>query len=166
MNVEEFEFKKPGCDISYKLKIMDGDFYVWKYGKWVFKKFKDNYKGYYQSGFNFTKKKTTMIRYHRLIYFAFNPDWNIWDTSKQNTIDHISIDKTNNDISNLRILTQQQQCWNKNCKGYYFIKKSNKWQAKITFNGITKHLGYFETEEEAKQAYQEAKAVLHRIVAP
>lgn len=162
MNVQPFELKKPDCEIIYKLKLENNVFYVWKNGKWVIKKF-SCYKGYYRSCFCFEKYKKTELYLHRLIYYAHNLDWNIWDNSDENTIDHISVIKSNNDISNLRILTNHQQQFNKKCKGYSWHKQHNKWQAKIKLNGRSKHLGYFNTEQEAREAYEQAKAVLHRI---
>ena len=42
----------------------------------------------------------------------------------------------------------------RNGKGYYFNKLANKFQAYIKFKGKTIHLGYFETEEEAKYTYK------------
>ncbi len=169
MNVEEFELKKPGCNKVFKLKIVDGVFYVWKCGKWVAKSPVNNGKGYFQLSFNFEKYVNTRILLHRLIYFAYHPEWDIWDCSGNNTIDHIQHQENeplNNDISNLRILNAQQQQWNKNTKGYHWHKHKNKWEAQITLNRKKKHLGLFVNEEDAKQAYQQAKAVLHRIVAP
>ena len=163
MNIEQFELKKPGGEKIYTLKLVNDDFYVLKSGRWVIKKIKNNAQGYYQTCFYFTKNKQTWIRYHRLIYYAHNQDWNIWDVSNENTIDHISIDKANNDISNLRILNTQQQQWNKNPKGYYWNKKKQKWQAQIMVNSKSVHLGLFNTEQEAKQAYLNAKPIYHVI---
>lgn len=42
-------------------------------------------------------------------------------------------------------------------KGVTWIKKLEKWQARITLNGKRKSLGYFPTKEEAHQAYLSAK---------
>lgn len=163
MNIEAFEFKKPGCDTVYKLKLVNSVFYVWKNKKWVLKKFSIDSKGYFISGFSFEKYKQTFIKLHRLIYYAYHQDWNIFDDSKENTIDHINIEKTNNDISNLRILNKQQQQFNTKCKGYCWHKQTNKWRSQIKLNGIAKHLGLFNTEQEARFAYERAKAVLHKI---
>ena len=41
-------------------------------------------------------------------------------------------------------------------KGVSFHKASNKWRAEIMINGKNKYLGYFKTEIEAHQAYQNA----------
>ena len=163
MNIEQFELKKPDCEKIYKLKLVNSVFYVLKSGKWVLKKFSINTGGYYQSSFNFTKNKRIRISLHRLIYYAHNQDWNIWNDSDENTIDHISIDNSNNDISNLRILTKQEQQWNKNAKGYCWNKRDKKWVAQIMVNSKSVHLGCFDDEEDAKQAYLNAKAIYHVI---
>ena len=39
-------------------------------------------------------------------------------------------------------------------KGVTFQKATNKWHARITINGKSKHIGYFRTELEAHNAYQ------------
>jgi hypothetical protein len=99
--------------------------------------------------------------FHRLIYLFYNPDFDIFN--KKIYIDHIDIDKSNNSIDNLRILTNQQNCFNTNAKGCYFHKKSGKWVAKITINKKSIYLGRHKTEEEAHEAYLEAKKKYHKI---
>lgn len=44
-------------------------------------------------------------------------------------------------------------------KGYYFYKRTNKWKAQIWLFGKLKHLGYFNTEEEAKEVFLQASKV-------
>ncbi|MDS3910727.1 hypothetical protein RJC11_03340 [Staphylococcus hominis] len=44
----------------------------------------------------------------------------------------------------------------KNRKGYYFDKRKKKYIVRIQFKGKTKHIGCFETEQEAKAARQKA----------
>ena len=100
---------------------------------------------------------------HRLVYFAHNQHWDIFDTSKDNIIDHKNRDKTNNTIKNLRVLTNQQNQWNRSAKGYYFEKHANKWRAQIMLNGRKIYLGYFTEEEDAHNAYLKAKAKYHII---
>ena len=48
-------------------------------------------------------------------------------------------------------------------KGYTWHKKSQKWVAKIVVNGVAKHLGLFDKEEDAHQAYLQAKKIYHNI---
>jgi hypothetical protein len=75
-------------------------------------------------------------------------------------IDHKDRDKTNNRITNLRITTRWENVINsdriENCLGYCFYKQTGKWLASIRVEGKRKHLGYFSTEEEARQAYLDA----------
>ncbi len=105
------------------------------------------------------RKKYT---HHRVVYYAHNPDWDIHDSCPNNHIDHIDGDRTNNHISNLRVVTQAEN--NQNlapARGYYFNKSLKKWQSQISINNIQTYLGVFKTEQEAKQAYLKAKKEHH-----
>jgi len=97
--------------------------------------------------------KNITLRAHQFawwMYYREVPDEDL-------VIDHIDRNKTNNRITNLRITTQQENrinCdWVENCKGYYFYKRTGKWKAYIWVNKKQINLGYFSTEEEARQAY-------------
>lgn len=79
-------------------------------------------------------------------------------------IDHINGIKDDNKITNLRDVTHQQNQQNqKNPKGYYLNKKLNKFQSYIALNKKHIHLGYFDTEKEARKAYLDAKKIYHII---
>jgi hypothetical protein len=79
-------------------------------------------------------------------------------------IDHINGDKTDNRIVNLREVTNQQNQHNQTkAKGYNWNKKANKWQSQIRLNNKKIHLGLFDTEVEARNAYLKAKEVYHTI---
>ena len=78
-------------------------------------------------------------------------------------IDHKDRNKSNNKIENLRKVTKQENSFNSNAKGYYYHKKLKKWRAMIGIDGVRKSLGCFETEAEAKVAYQNAKKELYKI---
>jgi hypothetical protein len=79
-------------------------------------------------------------------------------------IDHINGDKTNNFLSNLRIVTNQQNHFNQTkAKGYSWNKRVQKWMAGIRLNGKEKYLGLYDSEAEARAAYLKAKAIYHVI---
>ena len=98
---------------------------------------------------------------HRLIYKYHNEDFDLI-YSHNNQIDHIDINKLNNKIENLRLLTGSQNQRNqhklKNCSSKYrgvcWDKRYSKWRAQIYINGKTKYLGSFDNEEEAYLAYK------------
>lgn len=84
-------------------------------------------------------------------------------------VDHINQIKTDNSICNLRLATQSQNNMNKKAqsnnktglKGVYLYKKNMKYTAAIKANGKRHYLGYFDTPEEAHQAYIKESGELH-----
>ena len=116
--------------------------------------------GYKKYVININNKQYVLSR---IIYKAHNKDWEIDDNGKLNYIDHINRDSTDNRIENLRILTNQQNQFNRNAKGYCWNKHANKWRARISVNGKVKHLGLFDNEEDAHIAYLKAKEIYHII---
>jgi hypothetical protein len=79
-------------------------------------------------------------------------------------IDHIDGNTSNNKIDNLREISHQKNMFNiKKSKGYYFNKTMNKFIAGIKVDYKRKHLGSFDTPEEARQAYLDAKKIYHII---
>ena len=116
---------------------------------------KDDYR---QHQTNINKKLYTTSR---IIYYAFNPDWDIHNSQFNNSIDHVDRNSLNNNLSNLRVATASEQNINRDCvinaKGCSFNKNRNKWQAYISINCKQLHLGCFDTEQEAHQAYQTYK---------
>jgi hypothetical protein len=62
------------------------------------------------------------------------------------------------------MVTSQQNNFNRSeAKGYYWNKKNKKWKAYIFLNGKLHHLGYFVNEDDARQAYLDAKEKMHII---
>ena len=104
------------------------------------------------------------IYLHRLNYYAHNQDWDIYDGSKNNLIDHIDLKKSNNHISNLRVVNQSQNNTNNNCKGCYWCNTRKKYISRIVSNGKTIYLGQYDTEEEARKCYLENKKIYHNII--
>lgn len=105
-------------------------------------------KGYYQGqvdGYH------TMA--HRVIWAWLHDEW-------PECIDHIDGDGRNNREANLRSVTRQENCKNmarpkQGLPGVRFYKK--RWEAYITVNGRSKHLGRFETEVEARLARERSE---------
>lgn len=78
-------------------------------------------------------------------------------------VDHIDGNPLNNQKSNLRVVTQQQNNWNQHkvtgtsqYKGVCWDKRAKKWMAYVSLDRKQKHLGYFTDEKEAAKAYDEA----------
>lgn len=102
-------------------------------------------------------KKQKTFRIHQLVAVAFlnhTPD-----KHKGLVIDHIDCNKLNNMTTNLQLITNKKNTSkdrkNKTSKytGVSWHKQSNKWLAQFRENGSVKYLGTFETEEEARDAY-------------
>lgn len=82
-------------------------------------------------------------------------------------IDHRNGDRTNNIRDNLRIATQSENTINHKRSGYNtsgvtgvsWNKRDKKWEAYITKNKIRKHLGYFNSFEDAVKVRKEAEEI-------
>ena len=161
----ELEFVIEFTLLNYELRFdeCENEFYVKKDEGWILKKFSNHSGGYLYSSFCFEKNKKTHIYKHRLVFFAYNHDFDIFRRSRaENMIDHIDGNPLNNRIDNLRLVTCQQNHFNRTkVKGYTWDKKARKWQAYIKLNGKQKHLGLFESEQEAHQAYLKSKEIYH-----
>lgn len=70
--------------------------------------------------------------------------------------DHINRNKLDNRTKNLRIITRQENNFNRIGNG---IRKTpqGKWNARIRWNGKEKHIGNYDTKKEAREAYLREK---------
>lgn len=103
-------------------------------------------------------------RVHRIIAFCFGILDEIEAVNDENDVDHRDGNKLNNAIENLRQVSDHENSFNRpTTKGYSWRKDLKKWQARIVLNKKHIHLGYFDTEEEAHQAYLAAKLIYHVI---
>lgn len=103
---------------------------------------------------------------HRLIWVLIYGEL---DQSKD--IDHINGIRDDNRLENLRIATRSENMQNERKArlsnlstgelGISKLNNSSKYRAKIRINGKQKHIGYFETLEDAKAAYVMAKREFH-----
>lgn len=128
--------------------------------------------GYLQVTLKTPDNKKVTKRIHKLVALFLVPIPNT-------VVNHIDGDKKNNDVSNLELITQEENNAHRdstglgnhgtkqidNTSGYVGVTKCNynngKYKASIKSNGIQIHLGYFVTAEEAAIAYNIASAKLH-----
>jgi hypothetical protein len=100
------------------------------------------------------------ISHHRFAWFYY-----YGSIDETLYIDHINQNKLDNRIINLRLVTSQQNSFNKTNKGVYKVKRKNDivYISKIKLNNKSIHLGTFATENEAKEEYLKAKNKYHFI---
>lgn len=109
---------------------------------------------YAQRG-DYTNGKRRIIQMHREILGLYFGD--------KKYSDHINHNGLDNRESNLRVVTYQQNQFNrKNVKGCYWNR--NGWQAQIRFNGKIYYLGRFDNKKEAHEMYLKAKKIYHKFV--
>jgi hypothetical protein len=92
---------------------------------------------------------------HRLAWFWVHGEW------PKDEIDHRAGDTADNRLSELRNATSSQNKMNRRTgtnntsglKGAFLDKRDGRWYARVTIGGQHKHLGRFDTAEEAHAAY-------------
>lgn len=110
------------------------------------------------SGYRIGAIDDAMFLAHRIIWALYYKEY------PSGQIDHINGIRTDNCITNLRVVSSQGNARNRSmCSnnssgtcGVYWRKDKNKWQARIVVDGQDKHLGYFDTREEAASIRAEA----------
>lgn len=129
-----------------KFALVDGDDYE------LVTRFKWKYSNRGYAAMNYLEKgKYRTVLMHRLIM----------GEPKGYFVDHIDGNPLNNQKENLRISTNKQNSFNQGrgklnksgFKGVYWKKGNNKWAASIKTEGKSRHLGYFNTPEEAARIY-------------
>lgn len=116
-------------------------------------------------GYAATKKmvngKDTTVFMHRVIN----------ETPDGYFTDHINQNKLDNRKKNLRTVTRSQNQHNRSAyntkkiskfKGVFFHKRAKKFTSAIRVDGKLKHLGYFENENDAACAYNNAAKIYHK----
>lgn len=107
-------------------------------------------------------QQSRQIYAHRLAWFLH------YGEDPTLLIDHIDGNPSNNTIDNLRLVTNQQNIWNRrklksfssSFKGVSLsnhlrkgVALSKRWRASIMYQGKQIHIGYFENEKDAALAY-------------
>lgn len=113
------------------------------------------------------------IRIDGKIYLSHRLAWlYVYGKLPDNLIDHISGWKADNRIVNLRKCTYSENSQNKRLSSnrgitgylgvcFHKLKEKVKFRAEINISGKGKHLGVFDSAEEAYSAYIEAKRKYH-----
>lgn len=85
-------------------------------------------------------------------------------------VDHIDTNRSNNRWGNLRVISHRMNTENQrsarttNSTGFLGVSphhRSKRFRARIRVDGSLKQLGWFDTAEEAHEAYKSAKRLLH-----
>ena len=109
------------------------------------------YKGYMTVMLYFNNKSYHR-RVHKLMMEAF------YGVSKDKVVNHLDGDRANNILSNLEyVFYRENVCHGKVVKGLTgttFFKPRDKWQSRILIDGKRRFLGYFDTKEQAHEAYK------------
>lgn len=158
------------CSINgASLKVFE-DGKIWRYGKirpnakeekWIQCKgtIHTTKRTGYKRHLTFINKKQHATS--RIVYKAFHPEWDIDDNGFNNTIDHINRNSLDNRLCNLRIANMTEQALNRdfviNQQGYTYDISKNKYMAHIRLNKKQKHLGNFNTADEAKHCFEQAR---------
>lgn len=104
-------------------------------------------------------KIRTRCAEHRLVYLLHNPKMN-----QCLQVDHVNGLRTDNRIENLRIVTVQENAFNRsNALGFSWHKANCKFEAGIEKDGVRVYLGYHETILDARAAYLRCKKEYHII---
>lgn len=105
-------------------------------------------------GYIYVRLNKERFSAHRLIWKI------IYKEDPKGQIDHIDGNKLNNNIENLRIVTNSENARNSKINkknksgvtGVSFCNKTNKWLASIRVNYIKKNLGLYKKKEDAIKA--------------
>ena len=151
------EFREIEFEGSMLRVYKTGEIWRWmKYHKyWEHRGLNIKSTGYYTIQLN---NKIYLL--HRLIAMVY---LGLDITDKTRKVDHIDRCRTNNNIENLRLVSQQQNNFNTNVKGYYWIKRDKLWQVRITLNANIVYQKRWKNEEDAAADYIKQKEIYHII---
>ena len=123
-----------------------------KSGNWKYIENKINHR----HGYNVIMIKGVQHTRARIVAYAFLKMISL--SNKSIVLHHKDSNRLNCSVDNLSMESYSSiNYYRKDTQGFYKNPNSNTYVAMITKNGITKRLGTFETEDEAHQAYINAR---------
>lgn len=119
----------------------------------------------HSTGYVVIRIKDKLYKAHRLAWLYMTGEF------PGNVIDHINRDKKDNRFVNLRDVTRSDNSENNPIKrsnssgfvGVSWYAPTKKWRARIMYGYKGKHLGYFQTPQEAHEAYCVAAKKYHNF---
>jgi len=130
--------------------------------KWKDRVFRLSHNGYPRVSIGSKKNQRTYL-VHNVITLCY-----LGEKPQGYQTDHINSIRTDNRLENLQYITKQQNIQKiktingRNVKGYHFNKYGT-YTASIKVDNKSINLGTYHTEEEARQAYIDAKLKYHNI---
>lgn len=104
--------------------------------------------------------KIKTFKVHQLVAMAFHG--HVPDGTMNIVVDHKDNNRMNNCVNNLQLIphrentSKDKKAGTSSFIGVYYSKKDNKWKVNIRFKDRKIHLGYFDFETDAANAYQKA----------
>lgn len=163
INMSDIDMELRPVEVNNELVYVTrcGDLWRWKRRRnWSTPKFRKIVTKLRSDGYIRPKIGGKLVALHRIVASAFL-GLDTSDTKIQ--VDHISGVRHDNRLENLRLVNNQQNSFNTKALGYCWSKQKNKWQAYIKLDGRLIHLGLFDIEEDARDAYMNAKLKFHKI---
>ena len=112
--------------------------------------------------YTFSGPERRKIYMHRLIMGALDDQ----------SVDHINHQGLDNTRSNLRVCNNTENMRNmitsrgtSKYKGVSWFRRDSRWRAYIVIDGRQKHLGYFQSEVDAAEAYNKAASIVFGVFA-
>ena len=82
----------------------------------------------------------------------------VWPQETGFVLDHINRVRTDNRLSNLRLVTKTKNSWNRSdVAGVYLDRRTGRWEARIEGNARRKNLGHFDSRDQAREARLKAE---------